>query len=139
MSVTNFHESYVGANAKPPSDRSTGLVFAVIAVFVAGRWHQSAIAPWLLLAALILGLVSLTTPAWLRPLTIGWFSFGLLLHRMMTPVVMILIFGFIIVPSGLIMKLWRDPLVSRRPANASTYWIERSVGEANEGSMTNQY
>src|SRR5262245_45958403 len=48
---TNFHESYAGGEIKPPSERSTGLVFAAMAAIVAVLWRHSPTVPWLATAA----------------------------------------------------------------------------------------
>ena len=69
--------------------------------------------------------ISLIAPVLLKPLNILWFQFGLLLHRVVNPIVMFAMFAAVFVPAGAIMRLWRDPLRSRRTTGASTYWIER--------------
>jgi hypothetical protein len=46
-----FHESYSQAEVKPPSERATGLVFAVLALIVAGLWRNSPMVPWVALVA----------------------------------------------------------------------------------------
>jgi hypothetical protein len=42
---TNFHESYAGGEIKPPSERSTGLVFGAMAAIVAVLWRHSPTVP----------------------------------------------------------------------------------------------
>jgi hypothetical protein len=49
------------------------------------------------------------------------------------------VFAAVLVPAGAMMRLWRDPLRSRRKTEASTYWIERRESGDAEGSMTNQF
>ena len=123
---TNFHESYAGREIKPPSERSTGLLFGAVAVIVAVLWRNSPTVPWVALGmAATLATVSLIAPVLLKPLNILWFQFGLLLHRVVNPIVMFAVFAAVFVPAGAIMRLWRDPLRSRRTKGASTYWIER--------------
>jgi len=87
--------------------------------------------------AAILAAVSVLAPTLLKPINIVWFQFGLLLHRVVNPIIMFAVFAAVFVPAGAIMRLFRDPLRSRRTAGASTYWIER--GEGGVGSMTNQF
>ena len=136
----NFHESYAGSEIKPPSERSTGLVFAAVAVIFAVLWRNSPTVPWVALGmAAILAAVSLIAPVLLKPINILWFQFGLLLHRVVNPVVMFAVFAAVFVPAGAIMRLWRDPLRSRRTKGASTYWIGRRESGDIEGSMTNQF
>jgi predicted membrane metal-binding protein len=138
---TNFHESYAGSEIKPPSERSTGLVFAAVAVIFAVLWRNSPTVPWVALGmAAILAAVSLIAPVLLKPINILWFKFGLLLHRVVNPIVMFAVFATVFVPAGVIMRLWRDPLRLRRgTTGASTYWIEHRESGDTEGSMTNQF
>jgi hypothetical protein len=136
----DFHESYVGAEIKPPSERSTGLVFGAVAAIVAVRWHTSSMVLWLALgSALVLVTVSLIAPVLFRPLSIVWFQFGLLLYRIVNPLVMLAMFALVFVPAGVLMRIWRDPLRLRRMTGASSYWIDRSESEDNRVSMTNQF
>ena len=136
----NFHESFAGAEVKPPSERATGLVFAAVAVIVAVVWRNSLpVLWWALGIAATLVLVSLIAPAVLKPLNTLWFKFGLLLHRIVNPIVMSAIFALVFVPAGAIMRLRHDPLRLRGARSASSYWIERSRSSDAAQSMTNQF
>lgn len=136
----NFHESYGGGEIKPPSERSTGLVFAVVAVIVAAWWHSTrSVALPALGIAVVLAALSLVVPRFLKPLNILWFRFGLLLHRIVNPLVMFIMFALVFVPAGYVMRIWRDPLRSRRAGPDSTYWIERKPSGQNAESMRNQF
>jgi predicted membrane metal-binding protein len=136
----NFHESYRGVEIRLPSDRSTGLVFAAVAVIVAALWRNNSTVMWTALAvAGSLVTVSLFAPSLLRPLNIIWFRFGLLLHRIVNPALMFVIFALVFVPVGMLMRIWHDPLRSRRTVAPSSYWIDRRESDANSGSMNNQF
>jgi len=75
---TDFREKCVGSEIKPPSERSTGLLFAAVAVLVGVLWRNSATVPWVALGiGLGLAAVSLIAPVLLKPLNILWFRFGL--------------------------------------------------------------
>ena len=89
--------------------------------------------------AAILAAVSLIAPVSLKPINILWFQFGLLLHRVVNPVVMFAMFALVFVPAGMIMRIWRDPLRSRRTTADSSYWIDRRENRDTAGSMTNQF
>jgi hypothetical protein len=106
-----------------------------------GRASTSPTVPWVALGmAAILAAVSLIAPVLLKPINILWFQFGLLLHRVVNPIVTFAVFAAVFVPAGAIMRLWHDPLRLRRgPTGASTYWIERRESGDAEGSMTNQF
>jgi hypothetical protein len=132
------HESYASEAAKPPSDRSTGLVFVVVAVVVAVWWRHTPLVWQVALgAASVLAILSLAAPWTLRPLNLVWFRIGLLLHRIVNPIVMLAMFVAVFLPGGLLMRLRSDPLKSRRAAPGASYWIDRA-SSARE-SMTNQF
>ena len=138
---SNFHESYAGSEIKPPSERSTGLLFAGVALIVAGLWRNSPTVLWVALSvAVILVTISLLAPVLLKPINILWFRFGLLLHKIVSPMVMFAMFAAVFVPAGAIIRLCRDPLRLRRPMSVpSSYWIERGETGNTEGSMKNQF
>jgi hypothetical protein len=136
----NFHESFSSAEVKLPSDRSVGFTFAGVALVVAWLWRKDEMVLYAALgAAAALALASLTVPILLRPLNVVWFRFGMLLHRIVNPLVMLAVFVLVFLPGGLIMRMRHDPLKLRRPRSATTYWIERSGDEAAPTSMTNQF
>jgi hypothetical protein len=134
----DFHESYGRGQPKPPSERSTGIMFAVVGVFVAVIWRHNVVTPWVALsAASVFAALATFAASLLKPLNLIWFRFGLLLHRIVNPVVMFAMFAIVFVPAGFIMRIWSDPLRSRRITENSSYWIERQ--RADIGSMRNQF
>ena len=136
--VKNFHEQFEQETPPLPSDRSTGLVFAVVAAIVAWIWRADiTIAGTALAIAGAFALVSLVLPIVLRPLNIAWMKLALLMNMVISPVVMLVLFLVAIVPAGLLMQLRYDPLRRRRPAGES-YWITRAK-DAAPTSMSNQF
>jgi hypothetical protein len=135
---SDFHESYGRDQPKPPSERSAGIMFAVVGVIIAVIWRHNAVTPWVALAAAsVSAALSMFAASLLKPLNLIWFRFGILLHRIVNPVVMFAMFALVFVPAGFIMRIWSDPLRSRRITENSSYWIERR--RADTGSMTNQF
>ncbi len=88
--------------------------------------------------AAALAVVSYLAPSLLRPLNIVWFKFGLLLHRVMNPVIMLVIFLIAFVPFGCLLRWRSDPLRSRR-GTGSSYWVEVDAARRQRSSMTNQF
>lgn len=125
MGQGNHHETLIDTPPPLPSERSTGIVFAVVflAAGILLRHHDE-----LMVAALTASAATLATallaPAWLAPLNRAWFKLALLLNRVISPVVMFVIYAGVIVPFGLVMQLLRDPLAAKRPERAS-HWIDR--------------
>lgn len=137
--AANFHEHFEAEPPELPSPRSTGLVFAAVALIVAAFWHAEL--KVFLLALAISGTfagIALLAPAMLGPLNVAWFRLALMLNRIVSPVVMGILFFGLIVPAGLIMQRRYDPLVRRKPAAAKTYWIERPLNTT-PADMRNQF
>ncbi len=136
----NFHEDFAREEVAPPSERSTGLVFAGVAALVgAFNYDRPAVLTACLGIAAALALVSWLRPALLRRLTILWFRFSLLLYRIVNPIVMLLMYVIAIVPTGLLMQIWRDPLRSKRAGSETSYWFDREPADSASGSMENQF
>jgi len=128
------------------SERGFGLVFAIVFTIIGiiPLLKGGELRLWsLLLAAVFLGLV-LIAPGilrpLLRPLNILWFKFGLLLGRIIAPIVISLLFFIAITPTALVMRLMRKDLLSLKfDRQAKSYWINRSKTENPMGSMKNQF
>ena len=133
----NFHEHVERPEVAPPSERATGLVFAAVAAIVAYLYRDNQSVLWVAGgASMALVLLSLAAPRLLKPLNIVWFRFGLLLHRIVNPLVMAVLFFGVMMPGGLLMRLFRDPLNRRGRAEAGSFWTERCEPP---GSMKNQF
>lgn len=121
-----------------PSERSTGLVFAGVGLVAAYFLRATPWALWAAIAASVtFAAISLLRPGLLRTLNVAWFRLSLLLNRIVSPVVMLVLFCVTIVPFGVVMQMCRDPLRRRRAADARTYWIERSP--SGSGGMSRQF
>lgn len=124
------------------SDRGFGFVmagvFTVIGLFPlldggAPRLWALAVAGAALAAALVKAEL-------LAPLHRVWFKLGLLLHRIVSPVVLALLFYGVVTPTGLILRvLGKDPLRLRFDRGAASYWIPRDPPGPDAESMKNQF
>lgn len=100
----------------------------VLVLLVVAWWHPAGRFYWLGAAALstLLGVV---LPVIFSPFNKLWHGFGLLLGRIVTPVLMTAVFVLVVVPTGLLLRLFgKDVLrVRRNPSSASnkSYWIQR--------------
>ena len=135
-----LHEQFERPELPLPPDRSTGLVFAAVALVVAYFWRSNpTVLTVALVLAAILAAVSVIVPSILRPLNIAWMRFAVLLSRIMNPIVMLILFAIAIVPAGLIMQLVRDPLRRRRSGDAS-HWIPVVQADRTaQSNMKNQF
>ncbi len=137
----NFHEFLEEAAITPPSDRSTGLVFA--AVFLVASLIMRGRLPLAVAcggASVLFALVSLWRPHLLHRLNLVWFGFSKGLFRLVNPVTMLIMYSVAIVPFGLVMQLFRDPLRKKALPEAKSYWQVRRASSSVDGeSMTNQF
>jgi hypothetical protein len=124
------------------SDRSFGFVmagaFAIVSLLNA--WHVGRLWPWTGgLAALFLT-AALLRPAILNPLNRIWLKFGLLLHGVINPIVMALLFYGTVLPTGLIARaMGKDLLRLKRQPDAESYWIVRQPPGPAPETMKDQF
>lgn len=123
------------------SDRTFGLTMAA-ALFVLSLfnvWHQGVIWRFLLVLSASVLAISCIRPKLLRPLNKVWMQFGLLLHRVVNPIAMGLLFYGTILPIGFILRLrGRDLLRLKMDMTADTYWISRQT-EMDSETMRDQF
>ncbi|MEO0035440.1 MAG: hypothetical protein RLZZ501_1463 [Pseudomonadota bacterium] len=123
------------------SNRAFGLVFATVFGVVAALPLRDGGEPvwWAAGVAAAFALIALIYPRALKPLNFVWFLIGLGLHRVVSPLVMGLLFFVTVTPVGLLMRLsGKDPLRLKRDPTATSYWIERAPGPAAD-SMRRQF
>jgi hypothetical protein len=124
------------------SDRSFGVVMAaaLAALTLLNAWHSGRLWPWTGgLAGLFLA-AGLLRPSVLNPLNRVWLKFGLLLHRVVNPVVMALLFYGTVLPTGLVMRmLGKDLLRLKRQPDADSYWIVRQPPGPSPETMKDQF
>lgn len=138
--MANFHEGFAEDDVKPPSERATGAVLAVVFLIIAAiNYRHPLVASFLTAVGAVLAILSIFSPQRLKRITVLWFRLSLLLHRIVNPVIMFLIFAVVFVPAGMLMRIWRDPLRAKRDKTVSTYWIDCAADPKNTTSMNNQF
>lgn len=117
-----------GEELKPGSDRSFGFVIAgaLIVVSFISWWHSHTAWHWTLPIAGVFCALALFYPRALRLPNFLWFRFGLMLHAVINPLVMGLLFFGAVTPTALVMRLrGKDLLRLRHDPQSASYWIER--------------
>ncbi|HYH79946.1 MAG TPA: SxtJ family membrane protein [Longimicrobium sp.] len=125
-----------------PSDRAFGLTFAGVLTVVGllPLVRGGGVRAWALAAAAVFLAAALAWPAVLTPLNRVWLRFGLLLHRVMNPVILGIVFYFVITPMGLLMRLARSrPLKLGFDPAARSYWIPREPPGPEPETMKRQF
>jgi hypothetical protein len=124
------------------SDRSFGIVFAVVFLIIAAWPLIRGSSPhwWALGVAAAFALVTAVSPKLLGPLNRWWMKLGIVLGKVVGPVALGILFFGVLVPTGVLMRLaGKDPLRLRRDAGMPTYWIRREPPGPPPDSMTNQF
>lgn len=123
------------------SDRTFGLVMAaaLAAVSLLNAWHSGRSWPWTAIAAVLFGAAAWLRPSALHPLNRLWMKLGLILHKIVNPIVMGLLFYGTIFPTGIVMRMrGRDLLRLKRDPAVQSYWITRPPGPKPE-TMRDQF
>ena len=120
------------------SNRSFGLVFFIVFLLIAAYplLDQGGIKVWALLISLFFLTFGLLNSKVLTPLNKIWFRFGIFLGKLVSPLIMGIIFFLVVTPIGLIMKLLKKDLLNLRFNKNKSYWIEKKEPKSN---MKNQF
>lgn len=143
MATSQLHEDFSREeHVKAGTDRGFGLVFAGFFVIMAAlSWWKGHVAwHYTLPTSVAFLVVALTVPKILNPLNRLWLKIGLLLYKVMNPLIMGLLFFVTITPIGLVMRMGgKDFLRMRMDKDAKSYWIDRTPPGPPPQSMKNQF
>ena len=137
------HESFSRSTVeKLSSDRTFGNVFAAFFAIIGLLPVLSGRDPrfWALALGGAFLIVAFVAPRVLRPLNRLWMRFGLVLHKIVNPLVLGMMFFVVVTPVGLLMRVFgKDPLRLRFDAEAETYWIVRDPPGPAPDSLNHQF
>jgi hypothetical protein len=139
--ATVLEPSIARGPAPEASDRSFGFVFAGVFALI-GCWpliHWVQPRWWALGLSAAFAVVALVRPDTLHPLNRAWLAFGRLMHRVVSPLVMGLVFFLVVTPTGWIMRLrGKDVLSLKLRRDLDSYWTVRETSP-DPASMKNQF
>ena len=120
------------------SNRSFGVVFFVVFLLIAlyPVINNGEIRIWSLITSIIFLILGLLNSKLLNPLNKIWFKFGIVLGKIISPLIMGIIFFLVVTPTGLIMRLIRKDILNLRYNQNSSYWIEK---KGPKSKMKNQF
>ena len=120
------------------SNRSFGLVFFIVFLLISiyPILNDENIRTWSLLIALIFLFLGLFNSKILSPLNKIWFKFGLILGKVISPIIMGIIFFIVVTPIGLFMRILGKDLLNLKYNNNKSYWIDKSGPKS---KMRNQF
>ena len=123
---------------KISSNRSFGIVFFVVFLLIAlyPLTYSEEIRIWSAIISLIFLALGLFNSKILTPLNKLWFKFGIFLGKIISPVIIGIIFFLIVTPIGLIMRVFGKDVLNLKFDKAKSYWIEKSGPKS---KMKNQF
>ena len=120
------------------SNRSFGIVFFVVFLLVSlyPLLNNHEIRIWSLIVGFIFLFLGVINSKILTPLNKLWFKLGILLGKIVSPIIMSIIFFFVVTPIALIMKVLGKDVLNLKYNNDKSYWIEKSGPKS---KMKNQF
>ena len=120
------------------TNRSFGIVFFIVFLIIS-LWpllNNDQVRYWALIVSILFLLLGIINSKVLTPLNKIWFKFGILLGKIVSPVVLAIIFFLVVTPTGLIMRMLGKDLLKLKKNKNKTYWIKK---ENNLSNMKNQF
>lgn len=123
---------------KISSNRSFGVVFFIVFLLIAlyPLLNNNEIRLWSLIISVLFLILGILNSKILSPLNKVWFKFGLLLGKIISPIIMGVIFFLVVTPIGFIMKLLGKDLINLKFNNEKSYWIQKTGPKS---KMKNQF
>ena len=120
------------------SNKSFGVVFFLVFLLISlyPLINDGNLRIWSFVISIIFLILGILNSKILSPLNKIWFKFGLLLGKIISPIVMGIIFFIVVTPTGLILRLFQKDVLNLKFNNNNTYWIEKSGPKS---KMKNQF
>ena len=112
---------------KLPSNRSFGIIFFIVFLIIA-LWplkYNGDVRIIPICISLIFLILGLFNSNLLKPLNFLWMKFGLMLGKIIAPIVMMIIFFIFLTPMSFIVKLFGKDLLQIKFIKNNSYWIIR--------------
>jgi hypothetical protein len=143
MIRNTLHEDFARKQeGQGSSDRSFAFVFAVFFVLVGLsplRAHHP-VRWWAFPIAGLFLFVGILKPALLGPVNKYWTKLGLLMGRIVSPVITAVLFYAVVTPTAILFRiLGKDPLRLSRDPEVRSYWIVRQPPGPAPETMANQF
>jgi len=115
-------------NVKIGSNRSFGIVFFIVFLLISiyPLINQGELRIWFLLISLLFLILGIINSKVLSPLNKVWFKFGIFLGKIISPIIMGIIFFFVVTPIAFLMRILKKDLLNLKFNKNSSYWIEKT-------------
>ena len=123
---------------KISSNRSFGIVFFIVFLLISlyPLTYSGEIRIWSVIISFIFLVLGLFNSKILTPLNKYWFKFGIFLGKIISPMIMGIIFFLVVTPTGLIMRLLGRDVLNLKYNKSQSYWIEKNGPKS---KMKNQF
>tara|TARA_B000000532_G_C18631943_1_gene304469 strand:- start:56 stop:448 length:393 start_codon:yes stop_codon:yes gene_type:complete len=123
---------------KVGSNRSFGIVFFIVFLLISlyPLLNDEYLRIWSLIISLTFLILGLFNSRLLTPLNKIWFKFGLFLGKLISPLIMGIIFFLVVTPIGLLMRMIGKDLLNLKFNTNKSYWIEK---DGVKSKMKNQF
>ena len=120
------------------SNKSFGVVFFIFffIISVYPLTKDQNIIIWCFVISIIFLILGLLNSSVLTPLNKIWFKFGIFLGKIVSPLVMGIIFFLVVTPIGFFMRALGKDLLNLKYNKNKSYWIEKSGPKS---KMKNQF
>jgi len=113
-------------NIKPKDNITFGILFFIF-FFIIGLYPLKSggvIRIWSIILSLIFLIITITKPNLFTYLNRLWIKFGMLLGKIISPIVMGLVFFFVVTPIGILVRVLKKDVMGLK-RGAPSYWINR--------------
>jgi hypothetical protein len=123
---------------KKNSNISFGILFFVIFLIISlwPLFKENDLRIWSFIISILFLILSILNSKILSPIKRVWIRFGELLGKIISPIVLAVVFFIVITPIGLFMKILRKDLLNIKFTKDKSYWIKR---DKDLGPMKNQF
>ena len=131
-------ETKLNNEIKISSNRNFGIVFFLVFLLIAvyPLTNNEEIKVWSVIISLIFLVLGLSNSKILTPLNKLWFKFGIFLGKIVSPLIMGIIFFLVVTPIGLLMRIFGKDVLNLKYNKNKSYWIEK---KGPKSRMKNQY
>ncbi len=113
-------------NIKPKDNITFGILFFILFLIIGLYPLKNGlnIRLWSLGLSFVFLMITFIRPNLFTPLNKLWIQFGILLGKIISPIVMGLVFFFVVTPIGILVKLFKKDVMGLKKKETS-YWINR--------------
>ena len=120
------------------SNKNFGIVFFIVFLFISiyPLLSDGSLRLWSLVISFLFLILGMMNSKILSPLNKMWFRFGIFLGRIISPIIMGIIFFLVVTPIGYLMRLFKKDVLNLKFNDNKSYWVEKNGPKS---KMKNQF